>query len=208
MEQTPHKTLIIACGALAKEILAVKEAMALAEGVFDLKCLPAGYHNFPNKIVPGLEKIIDEQGGDYDRILIGYGDCGTGGGLDRMMEKYPKTERLPGAHCYAFYSGLPEFDAMMEEELGSFFLTDYLVRFFETLIIKGFGIDRYPNLKETYFEHYKRLIYISQAPTAELIARARKTADFLGLEFEHRDVGYGELATYIADLASKETAHV
>ena len=208
MEQTPHKTLIIACGALAKEILAVKEAMALAEGVFDLKCLPAGYHNFPNKIVPGLEKIIDEQGGDYDRILIGYGDCGTGGGLDRMMEKYPKTERLPGAHCYAFYSGLPEFDAMMEEELGSFFLTDYLVRFFETLIIKGFGIDRYPNLKETYFEHYKRLIYISQAPTAELIARAKKAADFLGLEFEHRDVGYGELATYIADLASKETAHV
>jgi len=208
MEQTPHKTLIIACGALAKEILAVKEAMALAEGVFELKCLPAGYHNYPSKIVPGLEKIIDELGDNYDRILIGYGDCGTGGGLDRMMERYPKTERLPGAHCYAFYSGLPEFDAMMEEELGSFFLTDYLVRFFETLIIKGFGMDRYPNLKETYFEHYKRLIYISQAPTDDLIAEAKKAADFLGLAFEHRTVGYGELASYIADIASKEMEHV
>ncbi len=208
MGHAAHKTLIIACGALAKEILAVKEAMRLSGGVFDLKCLPAGYHNFPDKIVPGLENIIDEVGEAYDRILIGYGDCGTGGGLDRMMEKYPKTERLPGAHCYAFYSGLLEFDAMMEEELGSFFLTDYLARHFETLIIKGFGIDRYPNLKEAYFEHYKRLIYISQAPTADLIARAKKAADFLGLDFEHRLVGYGELASYIADLATKEAKHV
>ena len=208
MEQTPHKTLIIACGALAKEILAVKGALELADGVFDLQCLPAGYHNFPNKIVPGLEKIIEAHGENYDRILIGYGDCGTGGGLNRMMEKHPKTERLPGAHCYAFYSGLSEFDAMMEEELGSFFLTDYLTRFFDTLIIKGFGIDRYPNLKETYFEHYKRLIYISQAPTPQLIAKAKKAADFLGLEFEHRNVGYGELATYIADLSPQEAANV
>jgi len=208
MKPAPHKTLIVACGALAKEILAVKQAMALADSVFDLQCLPAGYHNFPDKIVPGLEKIIGEQGFDYDRILIGYGDCGTGGGLDRMMEKYPKTERLPGAHCYAFYSGLPEFDAMMEEELGSFFLTDYLTRHFETLIVKGFGIDRYPNLKETYFEHYKRLVYISQAPSADLIAQAEKAADFLGLDFEHRPVGYGELASYIADLAPKEASHV
>jgi len=208
MEKSPHKTLIIACGALAKEILAVRENLALADGVFDLKCLPAGYHNFPNKIVPGLEKIIDEDGYNYDRILIGYGDCGTGGGLDRMMEKYAKTERLPGAHCYAFYSGLPEFDDMMEEELGTFFLTDYLVRFFETLIVKGFGIDRYPNLKEIYFEHYKRLIYISQAPTDDLIAKAKKAADFLELEFEHRNVGYGELASFIGGLTPKETTYV
>ena len=208
MDQAPHKTLIIACGALAKEILAVKENLKLPDAVFDLKCLPANYHNYPDKIVPGLEKIIDESGDDFDRILIGYGDCGTGGGLDRMMEKYPKTERLPGAHCYAFYSGLTEFDDMMEEELGTFFLTDYLVRFFDTLIIKGFGIDRFPNLKATYFEHYKRLIYISQAPTDELMAKAKEAAEFLGLEFEHRPVGYGELASYIADLNTNEAANV
>lgn len=208
MNSVPHKTLIIACGALAKEILALKTSMDTAEGVFDLQCLPAGYHNHPDKIVPGLEAIIVERGADYDRILLGYGDCGTGGGLDRMMEKYPTTERLPGAHCYAFYAGLSEFDDMMEEELGSFFLTDYLARHFETLIVKGFGMDRYPNLKDMYFEHYKRLIYISQAPDADLIAKAKKAADFLELEFEHRHTGYGELATYMQALTLEEQTHV
>jgi len=117
-----------------------------------------------------------------------------------MMKKYPKTYRLPGTHCYAFYAGLSLFDDMMEEELGSFFLTDYLAQHFETLIVKGFGIDRYPNLKETYFEHYKRLIYISQAPTEALIEKAKKAAVFLGLEFSHRPVGYGELESQIKDL--------
>ncbi len=208
MAAPPHKTLVIACGALAKEILAVKEAIGLGDGVFDLQCLPASYHNFPDKIVPGLEDIIAARGGDYDRILIGYGDCGTGGGLDRMMLKHPKAERLPGAHCYAFYAGLSEFDAMMEEELGTFFLTDYLVRHFKTLVIKGFGIDRYPNLKATYFANYKRLIYMSQAPTDALMAEAKAAADFLGLEFEYRPVGYGLLHTHIAALETDGTAHV
>lgn len=208
MDKAPHKTLLIACGALAKEILAVKQTLELPENAFDLQCLPASYHNFPDKIVPGLEKIIDEIGENYDRILIGYGDCGTGGGLDRMMGKYPKTERLPGAHCYAFYSGLAAFDDMMEEELGSFFLTDYLVRHFETLIIKGFGMDRYPNLRDMYFEHYKRLIYISQAPSDELIEKAKKAAGFLELEFEHRDVGYGLLASHMAALNKMDQSHV
>ncbi len=199
---------MIACGALAKEILAVKASLQLPDSTFDLQCLPAGYHNFPDQIVPGLEKILDEVGDSYDRILIGYGDCGTGGALDRMMEKYPKTTRLPGAHCYAFYAGLSEFDTMMDEELGSFFLTDYLTRHFETLIVKGLGLDRHPDLKTTYFEHYKRLIYISQAPSAELIAQAKTAADFLGLEFEHRPVGYGNLATHIQALNPLEANHV
>ena len=200
MTVSHHKTLVIACGALAKEILALKDALHMADGVFDLKCLPADYHNFPEKIVPGIEAILKDMRKDYDRILIGYGDCGTGGGLDRMMEDYPKTERLPGAHCYAFYAGLTEFDAMMEEELGSFFLTDYLARHFKTLIVKGMGLDRYPNLKATYFEHYKRLVYISQAPTDELVMAAKNAAYYLELEFEHRPVGYGELAAHVADL--------
>jgi len=126
VSEARHNTLVLACGALAKEVLALKSSMGFSDGVFDLQCLPAGYHNHPEKIVPAL-------------ILIGYGDCGTGGGLDRLLENYPKAERLPGAHCYAFYAGLAEFDAMMEEELGSFFLTDYLVRHFKTLIVKGFG---------------------------------------------------------------------
>ena len=200
MTDPEHKTLVIACGALAKEILAVKAALGARDDVFDLQCLPAIYHNFPDKIVPGVEAIIDEIGEAYDRILIGYGDCGTGGGLDRMLLKYPNAERLPGAHCYAFYAGLPEFDAMMAEELGTFFLTDYLARHFQNLVVKGFGIDRYPELKETYFKNYKRLIYMSQSPTHELKQEARAAAEFLGLEFEHRFIGYGLLETFVDDL--------
>ena len=208
MDAIPHKTLIIACGALAKEILALKTSMSFDDNVFELKCLPAGYHNHPEKIVPGLKKILDAEALDFDRVLIGYGDCGTGGGLDRFLLSYSKAERLPGAHCYAFYAGLSQFDDMMEEELGTFFLTDYLARHFDTLIVKGFGIDRYPHLKEMYFENYKRLIYTSQAPDDELISKARQAAEFLELEFEHRIVGYGELASYISKLAPDEVEHV
>lgn len=208
MDNTPHRTLIIACGALAKEILALKESMSFEDNVFELKCLPAGYHNRPKKIVPGLKKILDVEAENFDRVLIGYGDCGTGGGLDRFLNSYPNAERLPGAHCYAFYAGLDHFDEMMEEELGTFFLTDYLVRHFDTLIIKGFGIDRYPNLKEMYFENYKRLIYTSQVPDDALLAKAKQAAEFLELEFEHRNVGYGELASYIAKLEPREGSHV
>ena len=207
MSQACHNTLVLACGALAKEVLALKTSMGLADSVFDLQCLPASYHNHPEKIIPALKETLDGKGKNYDHVLIGYGDCGTGCGLDRLLEDYPKAERLPGAHCYAFYAGLAEFNDMMEEELGSFFLTDYLVRHFKTLIIKGFGMDRYPNLKETYFEHYKRLIYMSQDPTDELIELARDAAEFLGLAFEHRHVGYGDLATYIAQLPEKERAY-
>ena len=202
MKQPRHNTLVLACGALAKEVLALKNSMGLADETFDLQCLPAGYHNHPEKIVPALKETLDTKSADYDHVLIGYGDCGTGGGLDRLLKDYPKAKRLPGAHCYAFYAGLSEFDDMMEEELGSFFLTDYLVRHFKTLIIKGFGMDRYPNLKEMYFEHYKRLIYISQEPTDELIAQGREAADFLDLAYEHRHVGYGDLAAALSVLKS------
>ncbi len=207
MEQTRHNTLVLACGALAKEVLALKTSMNLSDDVFDLQCLPASYHNHPDKIVPALKETLDGKGAEYDHVLIGYGDCGTGGGLDRLLKHYPKAERLPGAHCYAFYAGLSEFDAMMEEELGSFFLTDYLVRHFKTLIVKGFGMDRYPNLKEMYFEHYKRLVYMSQEPTEQLIEEAREAAGFLGLAFEHHHVGYGDLASYISALPEKEKAY-
>lgn len=208
MDRAPHKTLIVACGALAKEIIALKKVFAVSDDVVDLQCLPAGYHNHPDKIVPGLKKIFDERGGTYDRIFVGYGDCGTGGALDRLLEGYPTADRLPGAHCYAFFAGLESFDEMMEEELGSFFLTDYLAQHFETLIIKGFGIDRYPNLKEMYFEHYKRLIYLSQDPTDALMVKAKAAADELGLEFEHRPVGYGVLETEIAKMPKMETGYV
>ena len=170
MGTASHKCLILACGALAKEIVQIQNMLGTN---FDLQCLPAGFHNRPLEIVPGLKKILDERGADYDRILIGYGDCGTGGGLDRLLEDYPNAERLPGAHCYAFFAGLPNFDAMMEEELGTFFLTDYLVRHFDTLIFKGtLGLDRFPHLRDVYFKNYKRLVYLAQSADAQLMDKA------------------------------------
>jgi len=190
-----NKVLILACGALAKEILHLLKQFNQEA---DLQCLPAGFHNTPQNIVPALKTILDERGTDYDRILIGYGDCGTGGGLDALLESYENATRIPGAHCYAFFSGLRQFDGMMEEELGTFFLTDYLVQHFETLIIKGMGLDRFPELRDTYFEHYKKLIYLAQTEDNGLKVKAKEAALRLGLSFEYRFVGYGGLAAAIS----------
>lgn len=189
-----HKTLIVACGALAKEVV---HLLGQLDETAELKCLPAGYHNHPEKIVPSLKTILDDCAGNFDNVLIGYGDCGTGGGLDRLLEDYPNAARLPGAHCYAFYAGLNNFDGMMEEELGTFFLTDYLVRHFDTLIIKGMGIDRYPDLKDTYFEHYKKLTYLAQTEDETLQVQAKAASRKLGLSYEYRFVGYGGLEAAI-----------
>ena len=191
------KTLILACGALAKEILSLLKQFDQSA---ELKCLPAEFHNHPEKIVPGLKAILDQRATEFDRVLIGYGDCGTGGGLDCLLKNYPNALRLPGAHCYAFYSGLNRFENLMEAELGTFFLTDYLARHFKTLIIKGMAIDRYPNLKTTYFEHYKKLTYLAQVEDPKLKAKAQEAAQELGLSFEYRFVGYGNLVTAISFL--------
>jgi len=191
----PCETLIIACGALAKEIVFLQKQLGFEA---DLQCLPAEFHNRPGKIVPELKAILDERASSYERVLIGYGDCGTGGGLDRLLEDYPTAMRLPGAHCYAFFSGLGQFNKMMEEELGSFFLTDYLVRHFDTIIIKGMGLDRFPDLKETYFKNYKRLVYVAQTKDVKLKQKAEEASLKLGLSFEYKFVGYGALARAMA----------
>lgn len=200
------ETLIIACGALAKEIVFLQKQLGLEA---DLQCLPADFHNRPGKIVPGLKAILDERVSSYERVLIGYGDCGTGGGLDRLLEEYPTAMRLPGAHCYAFFSGLGRFHDMMEDELGSFFLTDYLVRHFDTIIIKGMGLDRFPDLKETYFKNYKKLVYLAQTKDAKLKQKAQEAALRLGLSFDYKFVGYGALATAMAmyDIAPPQKAN-
>lgn len=181
---------MLACGALAQDIVDLQAQIGQA---YDLQCLPAGYHNRPNMIVPELKKLLDKSGPDYDTVIIGYGDCGTGGGLDRLLEDYPNAHRLEGAHCYAFFAGLEAFDDMMEEEIGSFFLTDYLTRHFDTLIMKGMGLDKKPELRDLYFAHYKRVVYLSQNPNDDLLAKARLAADKLGLELVHKHVGYGAL---------------
>ena len=191
------KTLIIACGAIAREVRALSNQLP----AFDLQCVPATLHNRPQEIVPAIERLLDETASQYGRTVLAFGDCGTGGGLDRLCDQR-ELERLPGAHCYAFLAGLPEFDAMMEEELGTFFLTDFLARQFESMVIQPLGLDRKPELRDLYFGHYKRLVFLSQTEDQDLIKKAQNAANALGLTFEHRPTGLTHFARELTRLAA------
>jgi hypothetical protein len=199
-KSAPH-TQILACGALAREILALIEAGGL-QGV-ELACLPAKLHNQPQFIPERVrEAIRAAKARGVERVLVAYADCGTGGRLDRVLEE-EDAARIQGPHCYAFYSGQTNFAEMMEAEPASFFLTDYLARHFETLILKGMGIDKHPELEELMFGNYRRLVYLAQEDTPELRAKAEAAAARLGLEYEHRKTGYGELAGFVAAAAQR-----
>jgi hypothetical protein len=192
------ETLIIACGALARELLAVRD---LNQGaLFDVTALPAIWHNRPEKIAPGVRAKIRAARGRYRQILVLYGDCGTGGELDRVLSE-EGVERIEGEHCYAFYAGLDTFAAEHEAEIGTFYLTDYLVRHFDRLIIKGLGLDRHPQLLPVYFGHYTRLLYLAQLPDEKLDLKARAAADRLGLKYERRVTGLDGISGFLAKAA-------
>lgn len=193
-----RKTLVIACGALAREFLAVKALNGWDH--LDVTCLPAIWHNRPEKIPDGVRRKIRGARGRYDEILCLYGDCGTGGLLDAMLAE-ERVERIDGAHCYAFYAGLDTFDAEHEAEIGTFYLTDYLVRHFDRLIWKGMGLDRYPQLLPTYFGHYTRLLYLAQTEDPALDAKAEAAAKRLGLRYERRFTGLDGLARFLKPAA-------
>ena len=163
-------TLVIACGALAKELLAAIRLNRWSH--LSVTCLPAILHNRPERITEAVRGKIRANRTRYRRILCLYGDCGTGGRLDEMLAE-EGVERIEGAHCYAFYAGLDAFDQMMEEEIGTFFLTDYLVRFFDRLVMEGLGLDRHPELLADYFGNYAKVVWLAQAPDADLERRAR-----------------------------------
>ncbi|HET7755972.1 MAG TPA: DUF1638 domain-containing protein [Steroidobacteraceae bacterium] len=196
MEQRPV-TLVIACGALAREIAALRRANGW--DALDVRCLPAQLHNHPARITPAVRAEIRAQRARYTRIFVAYGDCGTGGLLDAMLRE-EGVERLPGAHCYEFLSGPRLFAELADAEPGTFYLTDFLLRHFERLVIRPLGLDRHPQLAGEYFRHYKRLVYLAQAPLPGSIERARQIAASFGFEFEYRFTGYGELATRLGAL--------
>lgn len=200
--QPPPRALVIACGALVREIQFLIEANGLA-GI-TIHAVPATYHNRPEKIAPGVARLLGRAKGRFDRIFVAYGDCGSGGALDRLLAA-EGVERLPGAHCYAFFSGTEAFERRGDADMRSFFLTDFLVRQFDALVIRGLGIDRHPELRDLYFAHYERVVYLSQLPTPDLIAQARRAAQQLGLAFEHRHVGFGDLEPALTGLAEGET---
>ena len=188
----------MACGALAREVNGLITAHGWDQ--MRLTCLPAKLHNYPHLIADALrKKITAERQGD-ERVVVMYGDCGTTGAIDKVLEEFNAT-RIDGAHCYSFYAGEADFNALMDEEPGSFFLTDYLVRQFDTLIMKGLGLDRFPQLMTEYFGNYKRLVYLSQTEDPKLDAEAEIAAGRLGLIYEKRSTGLGDLAEFMAKVA-------
>lgn len=189
---------IIACGAIAHEILDIIQMNDLEH--ISLTCLPAKYHNTPDKIVPAIEQaIIDARAAGFGKVFCGYADCGTGGALDRLLQR-ENVARLPGAHCYSFFSGVERFENDDNNaDLRSFFLTDFLARHFDGLTWKPLGLEENPELLEMYFGAYEKVVFLSQQDDPDLLERAKEIALKLELSFEHRKTGYGDLATSLSD---------
>ena len=192
----PPRVVVIGCGALARELLALTRDLPAVK----VEAVDARLHMRPaliaDAVMAKVAKVRARYGADV-RIFVAYADCGTNGALDAVLEG-EGIERIPGAHCYEFYAGSAAYAALQEEELGTFYLTDFLARQFESLVLVGLGLDRHPELLPDYFGSYRRLVYLAQTDDPALEAKARAAADRLGLSFERRDTGYGELAPVVA----------
>lgn len=187
------KTLVIACGALAREILAIKEANGLDH--LTLTCLPAILHNTPQKIPAALEAAVEKHRPNFETILVAYGDCGTGGLLQQTCDRLG-VDMIDSPHCYAFFDGTETF--LARGEVTSFYLTDFLARQFDAFVWKPLGLDRYPDLRDMYFGNYETLVYLAQTDDDNLTGIAKNCADRLGLAFERRFTGFGDLTGLLA----------
>ncbi len=194
-----QKVRIIACGAIAREIIAVLAANGMNH--VELTCLPAILHNHPDKIAPEVEReIVEAKAEGISKLFVAYADCGTGGLLDRVCERHG-VERIAGPHCYSFFTGNDAFEAQGDTNMTSFFLTDFLARQFDAFVTKPLGLDRHPQLRDMYFGNYEKLVYLAQTNDPDLDARAREAAEKLGLAYERRFTGYGDLPTAIGGVA-------
>jgi hypothetical protein len=182
--------LVIACGALAREIVELKRLNGWSH--VQIQCLPAELHNRPKKIPGAVRAEVEKRRGEFEHIFVAYADCGSGGELDKVLAEFG-VERLPGAHCYDFYAGVSELAALSEDEPGTFYLTDFLTRHFDRLVKKGLGLDRHPQLIAAYFGNYKRLVYLSQSESSELQEAAQRHAAYLGLEYVHHHTGLANI---------------
>ena len=195
--------LILACGAIAREVLAVVQLNGWTH--VDVRCLPAKLHSTPERIAGAVDAKLTELKGSYESVFVAYADCGTGGALDTVLDHHD-VDRLPGAHCYGFLAGNDAWDAMQEEEVGTYYLTDFLARHFEALIVRPYRLDTHPELVQVMFGNYTRLMYLAQTDDPSLRERARAAAAFLGLAYEERRTGYGELVpslTRFVDVAAR-----
>ena len=182
---------VVACGAIARELNQLKRLNGWTN--MTLHCLPAELHNRPERIPPAVAAKLAAIKGRHDQVFVAYADCGTGGRLDAELAK-TGTPRLPGAHCYEFFAGTEAFAALADEEPGTFYLTDFLVRHFDRLIRKGLGLDRHPQLRDEYFRNYRRLLHLSQSGDDELRRQAANHAASLRLRFLYRHTGLSPFA--------------
>lgn len=188
--------LLVACGALSRELIALRDRHGWDAKIL---ALPALLHNTPQRIPDAVARRIEQHAAGYERTIVVYGDCGSGGLLDRRLDALG-VERIAGPHCYEQYAGAGDFAALMADEPGTFFLTDYLAQSFDHLVIEGLGLDRHPELREVYFANYRRVVYLQQRPDAALLAKAEAAARALALPLEVRFTGYGELETRLLAL--------
>ncbi|UWP90209.1 DUF1638 domain-containing protein [Aliiroseovarius crassostreae] len=188
------QVLVLACGALANEILAIIRANNLDH--LTLTCLPAILHNSPDKIPAAVEEALDKHQNNYESVFLAYADCGTGGKLAEICASRG-IEMIRGPHCYSFFEGNSAFEARAEGEIDVFYLTDFLARGFESFVVKPLGLDRHPELRDMYFGHYTRLVYLAQTDNPELDEKARAAAQMLGLAYSRQLTGYGDLETAV-----------
>lgn len=166
-----------------------------------VECLPAILHNRPEKIPDAVRERLTRATG-YDRVFVAYGDCGTGGLLDEVLDEFG-AERLPGAHCYQFYAGGDVWDGLQDRDLGTFYLTDYLARYFDRIVWQGLGLDRWPHLRDDYFGSYTRVVYLAQTDDPDLDKKAADAAARLGLRYERKLVGYGDLERSLVEIGAR-----
>jgi len=190
------RLLVIGCGALAEELSALKRANQWT--ALDIKCLDAALHNRPERIADRLESVLAQHHGEYTNILIAYADCGTGGAVDRVARQF-NAQRLPGAHCYEFYATSPVFEALAEAEPGTFYLTDFLARHFDRLVVEEMKLDEHPELEEMLFGRYRKVVYLAQVDSSELLHQAERAAARLKLPLEVVSTGYGLLAKAVEE---------
>jgi len=186
------RLLVIGCGALAAELAALKRTNSWDQ--IDVQCMDAALHNRPEHIATRLEALLADQRGNYDRFFIAYADCGTRGGVDEVARKFG-AERLPGAHCYEFYASSAVFRALSDAEPGTFYLTDFLAKHFDRLVVTDLKLDQYPELEPQLFGHYRKVVYLAQVHDDTLRASAARAAERLGLPLEIIETGYGQLAS-------------
>ena len=197
----PEKVLVIACGMIAREVLAVKDALKLDH--IDLTCLPADFHYYPDRIPAAMdEAIVEARAAGYRHVFAGYADCGTGGQLDRVLERHG-VERVAGPHCFAFYQGLDAFADVEDADMTTFYMTDFLCRQFDAFFMRPLGLDRHPELAKDFFGNYEKVVYLAQTDDPALDAVAENAARWLGLAYEKRRTGYGDLAPALRKAANE-----